>query len=108
MDSAKHRREEEKEVLMCEMAGNRLLLKCQKRKLHRNVCNGSWEKPSNSGLIQKVAGVHQACSQLVRSWGLFGLVILCFSLVISQIYPAEFEMQLSNPIYTWCNLQKVF
>lgn len=86
-----------------------VLLKCQKRKLHRKcVYNGSWEKPSNSGLIQKVAGVHQACSQLVRSWGLFGLVILGFSLVMSQIYPAEFEMQLSNPIYTWCNLQKVF
>lgn len=27
MDSAKHRREEEEEVLMCEMAGNRCTIK---------------------------------------------------------------------------------
>lgn len=109
MDSAKHRREEEEEVLMCEMAGKRCTIKVPEEEITQKcVYNGSWEKPSNSGLIQKVAGVHQACSQLVRSWGLFGLVILGFSLVMSQIYPAEFEMQLSNPIYTWCNLQKVF
>lgn len=87
--------------LTWEMAGNRCASKVPKeRKLHRNVCNGSWEKPSNSGLIQKVAGVHQAFSQLVRNWGLFVLVIFCFPLVISQIYPTELEMQLSNPIYT--------
>lgn len=34
------------------------------------------EKPSNSGLIQKVAGVHQASSQMVRSLGSFGYFVL--------------------------------
>lgn len=88
-----------------ETASNRCAIKVPKdRVLYRNACNGSWEKPSNSGMIQKVAGVHQACSLLVRSWGLFDLVISCFPLVMSQIYPTELEMQLSNPIYTCYNL----
>lgn len=62
---------------MWEMAGNRCAVKLPKeRKLYGNVCNGSWEKPSNSGLIQKVAGVHQASSRMVRSLGSFGYFVL--------------------------------
>lgn len=105
MDDAESRKEEEKGILTWEMAGNRCASKVPKeRKLYRNVCNGLWEKPSNSGLIQRVAGVLQAFSQLVRNWGLFVLVIFCFPVVMSQIYSTELEMQLSNPIYTWYNL----
>lgn len=76
MGSAESRREEGKGILTWEMADNGCAIKVpEERKLHRNVCTGSWEKRSNSGLIQKVAVAYQACSQLV-SWGLFGCVFL--------------------------------